>query len=91
MPELTFFTAFALIFDRTAANIILKLVVTAPAVLTGVGVTLVGVCKNIQCQSGSHGELQQWEYFCSRWNIPNDHTGIDVPELFLEEKYVRFN
>lgn len=91
MPELTFFTAFALIFNGTAANVILKLVITAPAVLTGVGVTLVRVCKNIQCQSGSHGEPQQWEHFCSRWNIPNDRTGIDVPELFLEEKDVRFN
>lgn len=54
MPELTFFTAFALIFGGTAAHVILKLVVTTPAVLTRVGVALVRVCKNIQCQSGSH-------------------------------------
>lgn len=65
MPELTFFTAFALIFGGTAANIILKLVVTTPAILTGVGVTLVRVCKNIQCQSGSREELQQQECFRS--------------------------
>ena len=91
MPELTFLTAFALIFDRTAAHVILKLVVAAAAVLAGVGVTLVRVCKNIQCQSGSHEELQQRDRFCSCWKIPNDRTGIDVPELFLEEKDARFN
>lgn len=65
MPELTFFTAFALIVDGTAANVILKLVITTPAVLTGVGVTLVRVCKNIQCQSGSREALQQREHFHS--------------------------
>lgn len=59
MSVLTFFTAFAFVLHGTAANVILKLVITAPAVLTGTGVTLVGVCKNIQCQSksGSSGSI----------------------------------
>lgn len=65
MPQLTLFTAFALVFNGTAANIILKLVITNPTILTGVGVTLVRVCKTFSvspahtksCSSGSVPQL----------------------------------
>lgn len=65
MSQLTFFTVFALIFGWTAANIILKLVITNPTILTGVGGTLVRVCKTFSvssahaksCSSGSVPQL----------------------------------
>lgn len=91
MSVLTFFTAFALVLRGTAANVILELVIAAPAVLTGTGVTLVGVCKNTQCQSGSRQERRQQEQLCGCWKRRSAPTGIDVPELFLEDKDVRFD
>lgn len=65
MPQLTFFTAFAFILDGTAANIILELIITNPTILTGVGGTLVRVCKTLSvspahsksCSSGSVPQL----------------------------------